>query len=708
MNSPTKTFRRLGIVGAAAVVGLVPLSIVGGAVADAAVSNATLTVSPVTTGSTSQVVDSFTTGTALPSLGYITLVSTDTSGCPIGLPSAPTTLGGTGTQSYTVSFTPSGGSSTAEPTTGSVVAATGTITCTGTTYAAGTAANTVKITVPTAIPAGSAVTVTINGAQNPTNASGVFFQDSTSTDTQVINTNVVTIGTAVVSTPGVTSVNPTAYGSGTGEPFTITGTNFSTNTSPASPIVCFVASGTTVPVPGTGTSSPCTGTGTAPATGLTTAPGEIQGTSPTTLVAGSYNVVVYNWNPSANSGAGGYTAASGTSSQTLVGVATTLNVVPEAGVRVVDTRAGLNLPRGPLATGTPSTPTSIPLADFTQSLTLPTNLPGTYTGLAVNVTAVAPASGGNIQMWGASGTCANGLTPGAIKPATVNFQPPQDTNNSQIIPVTGDTELCVQDNGAAVNLVVDIVGYTTAAYTQANTRILDTRPASQTGSLQGPLQSNTVYQVQTGLAGETVALNIAAVAPSSPGNLRVFPQPASGPPAPSAVPNAVVDNYIVNTDSSAMLITTIPASGFLDVYSAMGGAGTVNVVIDDLGDLSAVTSLHPVAQPYRIYDSRPGPIPAAGTVTVVGAPTGSGTNFTPATALGLVGNLSDINPAGQGYIVTFPAGGTVPGTASEADFPLQTRNTNNMVALNPSNGSFSIYAGGSATNSTYDVSAWIG
>lgn len=72
-----------------------------------------------------------------------------------------------------------------------------------------------------------------------------------------------------------------------------------------------------------------------------------------------------------------------------------------------------------------------------------------------------------------------------------------------------------------------------------------------------------------------------------------------------------------------------------------------------------------------------------------------------------MGNLSDINPAGQGYLVTYPAGGALPGTASIADFPMQTRNTNNVVALNPSNGSFSIYAGGSATNTTFDVDGYI-
>lgn len=730
MTNPSKAFRRLGMVGAAAVVGLVPVALSGGSAF--AVTNATLSVSPNTVGSTSQVIDSFTTTQALVSGNTITATSLASSGCPIGLPE--------NSADYTVTFTAPGATSPTTAT-GTATPSTAQAACSGTNYVSGsTDYSTVSFATTTAIPSGSKVTITVNGAQNPSTPSSVYFNDATSAEPTPLSTNPVSITSATVSTPGVNSVNPTAYHAASGEPFTVTGTNFSTaySATNATPVVCFVESTTTAPPVSSSSpaTNPCAGPVTgavgtpqagvitsAPATVTAASPGEIQGTSPALTAGHSYNVVVYNYNGGAATPT--YTAASGTTSQTLVGVSTTgLDVVPEAGVRVVDSRSGLNVAQGTLPTGTP---TAIPLSKFAQSLALPSNLPTSYTGLDLNVTAVAPASGGNIQMWAASGTCVNGLT-APIKPATVNFQPPQDTNNSQLIPIApasvgpppvpANNELCVQDNGAPVNLVVDVVGYTTAPYTLVNSRVLDTRPASQSGSLLGPLQSNTVYRAQVCGSGslpacptstQLVAFNIADVAPSAPGNLRAFAEPATGAPTAAGVPNTAVDNYIVNTDASAMLITTINVVGgvgYLDLYSAMNGPGTVNVVIDHLATYGG-SSLTSLAQPTRVYDSRPGPIPAAGTVTVVGAPSGSGSSFVPAGALGLVGNLSDINPAGQGYLVTFPAGGAVPGTASIANFPLQTRNTNNMVALNPSNESFSIYAGGAATNTTYDASAYI-
>lgn len=692
MISPSKTSKRLGIVGAAAVVGLVPISYLAAPAFAVTPGSANLSITPTTVGSTATATDTFTTNNALPAGGTITINSLASTGTAEILPAA--------SANYTVSYTPAGGGAAVTDPSATAVAA-------GPPQVA-------TVTVTNPIPSGAAVTVTITGATNPAGPSSVYFSDNTSADgaQPAVNTNVVSIGNAVVTTPTVQSVNPTAYTAAGGEDYTVVGTGFAPGTGPAGivgnyPVVCFVQSGTTAPAPGATPAATCPGAvgaggvvTSAPATVNFASAGEIQGTSPVVTAGKTYNVVVYNFNPAASGGAS-YIAGSATSGVTLVGVSTTgLNVVPESGVRVVDTRNGQALPKGALTTGSPIT---IPITTFQNTPQVPTNVPATATGLALNVTAVAPASGGNIQVWTVAGACTAASNPGT---ATVNFQQPQDTNNSQILPfAAGATNLCVQDNGAAVNLVMDVTGYTTADYNLAQKRILDTRPTSQKGSLLGPLAGGTVYRVATGLAAGTYAFNVADVAPTQGGNLRVFPEPTTGIATTSQVPNTAVDTYIPNTDSSAEVILTVPASGNLDIYSDT--AGTTNVVIDELGTFVAGTSLTTVAQPFRIYDSRPGPIAAGSTVTVTASPSGGGSNFVPNGALGVVGNLSDINPTGQGYEVAYPAGGALPGTATIANFPQQTRDTNSVNALNPSNGAFSIYSGGAATNSTFDVTGYI-
>lgn len=735
MISPSKTSKRLGIVGAAAVVGLVPISVL--AAPAFAASGATLALASNAAGVSTTATNIFTTTQA--GTNQITianeLVSPAAGGTGETLPACISNGAATPTcTNYTVTYTAPGGTATADPVlvAGTAPAAPNPPVAPG---APGT--GTLALANPIAT-AGSSVTVTITGVVNGSASAVVEFADTDTNTTAGLSgaqaqTNTVTIASAPpVAAASVTGVNPTAFNTApaVNEPFTITGTGFAPGTAGGGiagnpPVVCFVPTGTTVPTP-TGTGTAGTATTNCPAADValltSVVAGQIQGTAPNPLAKGNYNVVVYNWNPAANSNAGGYTLASATSSQTLVAAVVNLNFVPESGVRIVDSRSGLSLPKGTLATGSP---VAISLSNFAQSPTMPTNLPAGYTGLDVNVTAVAPASGGNIQMWTQAGAaCPNGINPAtkaATEPATVNFQPPQDTNNSQVIPVAaGANTLCVQDNGAAVNLVVDLDGYTTAdgggTYTApaGAARLLDTRTGTGSGAttLLGPLQSGTVYRFNTGLgAGAEVALNVAAVAPTSQGYVTVFPEPATGAPtSASGVPNTAVANFIPGTDSSAMLVTTTtpaaPAAsaGYLDIYS--GGTGTYNLVIDELGTFGA-SSLKTLAQPIRVYDSRPGPIGSGATVTTTGSPSGSGSNFVPSGAVGLVGNLSDINPAGQGYLATFPAGGVLPGTASIANFPLQTRNTNNVVALNPSNGSFSIYAGGAATNTTYDASGYI-
>ena len=708
MSKATKTLKRLGIVGAASALGLVPVvvSVASPASASAPVSpnlslSSTLPTAPA--GSVTAT-NTFTTSASTAPTGggasTIMIGSQSTNG--VQSPTTSEQLPAAITD-YTVSYTPSGGTATAD----------------AVTLAAAPAAqppDNATLTLATPIPSGAAVTVTITGVSNPTMASTVFFTDATSGDTTAVSTNVVSISTASsATTPAtVTNVNPTAVAKSVATPFTITGSTFYTGSvgTATGTAVCFVGPGATVP------STPATcgaaGSNTAAATVTNVTATQLQGTSPALLGNTgnqAFDVVVYNYNPATSS----YEAPSAVSAADQVtsvvpnASATSLDFVPESGVRVADSRVGLNLPMGPLASGLTE---AIPVASIEQSQQIPSNIPTTATGIAMNITAVAPSSPGNLRVFSpVAGTACSSA--GAPSTSTVNFQPPQDTANSTIVALGGSGLICVTDSGAAVNVVVDVTGYTVGTNTTgantfagSTTRLLDTRPTSQTGSLQGPLAGGTVYSATTGLAqGTKVALDVTAVGPTAVGNLRVFPEPSTGAPAPSGVPNTAVVNYIPGTDAGSFYITTVGANGIIDLYS--DSSGTVNVVLDEAGTFVTGSHVNIVQAPYRLADTRPGGIASGASVNVNAAPTNSGSSFVPATAAAVIGSLSDINPSAQGNERTYPAAHTLTPAASIANFPGQTRENLATVALNPSTGQFSIYSDGATTNSTYDVSAFI-
>ena len=700
MNSPSKTFKRLGIVGAAAVVGLVPIGVLS--TSAYAASNVTTSAS---LGLASNSANIKTTATN--TLSVAGLTSTN--------------------EVQTITITATGETlPVASPaTTGDVLVNGAPATFTGAT------GSSIEIT-GLAITSGTSIVVTIQTAQNP--SSGVVYvSDQTNLDATPVVSNSEPITATTATTASVSGVNPSAFSSGAlgaanatpanltttataGEQFTVIGTGFTTppsgSTTPTAyiPAVCFYPSTT----PSTDTLTYVSGTGCETNNALDTtavlavdtvavSPTEIQG-AVTGLTKGmDYNVVVFDNNNNV------YTAASTTSSASLVAVSTVtagLSFVPESGIRVVNTTLGMGLPSGTL---TPGEPYGVPLATFENSAAVPTNVPTSATALSLNVTAVAPAGPGNLQVWAAS-TCTSTTRP---ETSTVNFQNPNDTSNSTVLAVSATNNVvCVQDNGAAVNVILDVTGYGVGtAFTGTTARILDTRIGSptQTGSIQGALQGGTVYQMDVptadAAAGTTVALNVTAVNPSSVGNLRVFPQNGSTPPSASGVPTTSVVTYIPGTDASSLFVTNVGSSGVIDLYSA--GTGTVNVVVDLVGTFATNGNVVALSAPTRLMDTRPGGA-AAGSTTMVTVPAlnvpGSTTNLVP---LGVIGDLGDINPASVGNLRTFPGGGAVPGTSSINNYPGQTRSTTAVVATNPGTSQISVYSAGSSTNFTFDESGYI-
>lgn len=686
-------------------------------------SSANLTLSNTNTGTSGvTATNSFVATSGIPAGDTITISSLAASGSPETLSTVPA--------DYTVTCSPS--CNTPGQSSNTILAST-------------LSTSQAQLTVTTAVASGATVTVTIaksasgTGVTNPSTASSVYFADSTTSDSTPVDTNAVAItAPPPPSTPAVTSVNPTALNNAdTTQPFTVTGTNFSAIASGGTtytPLVCLVPAAATPPAASSfGSTYPAASCGTETVSGTTytnlmaanvsvnSTGTELQATNPGTASAQNpYNVVVYNYNPSASD----YVGPNSTSAATEVTEVTHLNFVPESGVRVADSRVGFNLPTGPIASGTT---VPIPFSDLANSLSLPDNLPpGEVTALDFNVTAVAPSGPGNLQIYSVASGTSCGATPatnsnGTLKPATVNFQPPEDTSNYTILPLAAASSgsICIADNGASVNVVIDLTGFETdllnsngsIAFAGDQYRMVDSR--NGTGGLLGPLSGNTVYQVTLGtyqgvdVAGKTIALNVAAVAPTAVGNLRVFPatgSPATCPTSASGVPNTAVDNYIPGTDSSSFYIMSVPADGNICLYS--NTAGTVNVVLDLYGVVSS-ENVVALTSPYRVYDSRPGGIASGQTVNVTASPSGSGTIFTPSGVVATIGSLSDIDPSAVGNLRTFPQGDPLPNTASIPNYPNQIRENLIISALNPSNGEFSIYSDGAMTNSTFDASAYI-
>jgi hypothetical protein len=265
---------------------------------------------------------------------------------------------------------------------------------------------------------------------------------------------------------------------------------------------------------------------------------------------------------------------------------------------------------------------------------------------------------------------------------------------------------------------MDVTGYATAdytpgAYTTAS-RLLDSRPGAPASEnlVQGPLAGGTVYRLPVPVQTNATAyvLNVTAVGPTAVGNLRVFPEPSSGPPAPSAVPNTAVDTYIPGVDGGSLYVTTLGdlntagTTGYIDLYSDT--SGTVNVVIDEVGYFTTGSSVTPIT-PTRMIDTRPGGVASGGMTSFTAVPFAAIPTDVPSTALGVFGDLADIQPTSPGYLVMYPNGDPMPGTANIANFPNQTRSTTAFAAVNPSNGQVSVSSVGAMTNFTFDASAYV-
>lgn len=251
-------------------------------------------------------------------------------------------------------------------------------------------------------------------------------------------------------------------------------------------------------------------------------------------------------------------------------------VTAAASTRLLDTRPG--------GTGEVDGPVA-PRTLHTVTVAGRAGVPADATSVMLNVTVTGPTAPGNLRVFPG----------GQDVPSTsvVNFTPGQDKANATTVQLVDGTVSFWSDTSASasrspVQVILDVVGWTTpgSSLTSATpTRVLDTRAQSRVGPVAHPLSSRTgtSFSVTEGgavPAGATaVLLNVTAVGPDAPGNLRVFPDHVgTGAGAP---PTASVLNYIVGRDIPNQVLVPLPSNGRVTLYS--DSTGTTDVVADVVG-----------------------------------------------------------------------------------------------------------------------------
>jgi hypothetical protein len=256
---------------------------------------------------------------------------------------------------------------------------------------------------------------------------------------------------------------------------------------------------------------------------------------------------------------------------------------PDAGLtlrspeRLVDTRAGANHV-GPI-TG-PVEPRRV----YTVDVAGEAGVSAGATGVLVNVTVTGTTAAGNLRVFPAG--------QGVPNTSVVNYAPGQDKAAGTVValPATGeiafwsDTDVGTDRN--PVHVVVDVLGETSGAsavHPIAPQRLLDTRsPWSQVSGTLVPRRLYSFDAPARPMIPDHVAalvLNVSAVGPAAPGNLRVYPDVDGAGRTPP--PGASSINYVPGRTIANQVVVAVPSDRKIVLYS--DSSAPVDVVVDLVG-----------------------------------------------------------------------------------------------------------------------------
>ena len=297
---------------------------------------------------------------------------------------------------------------------------------------------------------------------------------------------------------------------------------------------------------------------------------------------------------------------------------------------------------------------------------------------------------------------------GSTRPDTsvVNAAAGSTVANSVVVGLGSGGALCVYADGAT-DVIVDVSGYLAPAGggltpLPSPVRLIDTRPG--TGHLLPDVRRLAAGETLTVPAGRfdpvvgsgLLALNVTAVQPTAPGYLTVFPGPCSAPR-----PEASNLNMVAGRDVAAAAIVANPIGGPGD-FCVFSSVATDLIVDIDAVSLPNAARLG-LLEPARVFDSRRSVIVSAGQERRVDLIAGDDPK--PTDGVGIIGNLTAVDPTGDGYLSIYPCGTAVP-EVSNLNVHQGDTVANLIVTGLGSHGEVCIYSSVS-THVLLDISAWL-
>ncbi|AEE46637.1 peptidoglycan recognition protein family protein [Cellulomonas fimi] len=311
------------------------------------------------------------------------------------------------------------------------------------------------------------------------------------------------------------------------------------------------------------------------------------------------------------------------------------------------------------------------------------------------VTGVAgSSSGGPIATWDGRNATGGVVGPGTYR---LTLSGTEQSTGGTVKPWSGTVTLSGSQNPPTeqpVPLVGDL-GF--VPVTPA--RLLDTRT---TGGSLGP--ASRMDLDVTGSFGvpdnaKAVALNVTAVGTSQVTFVRVWP---AGQPAPGS--------STFNTDgrrtTNAGVVVGVGGGGKVSLYN---NAGTTHLVVDVTGyfveGAGTGSGYTPLATGARVLDTRSdgGRLTSDKTRAVQVA----GREGIPSDARAVLVNVTSVMPAGQGNVIAYPSGGTVPTVASVNHLPGNNVSNRSIVPLG-ADGKVALALQGAAADVVLDVVGWFG
>ncbi len=344
--------------------------------------------------------------------------------------------------------------------------------------------------------------------------------------------------------------------------------------------------------------------------------------------------------------------------------ATSVRFHTVAPFRVLDSRTAVGGFNGPVAAG----------AANVKTLTVggAGTVPASATAVVMNVTATQGTAGSFLTVYPAGGS-----VPTA---SNLNFGAGETIPNLVTVKLDGDGKVSFFNAVGSVHVVADVVGYFDSgieadglAFSGVNpVRLLDSHGA--VGGFNGPVAGGTSKDLKvTNVGGvpstaTAVVLNITATDATQNSFLTAYP-------TGSAVPTSSTVNFGVGQTISNLVTAKVGAGGKVSIFNQLG---KVHVLADVVGYYAPGASeasgrFHPMA-PVRILDDRTG---TGGYVT----PWGSGTTRAvavggafgiPASATGVVVNITATNGTQQSQLTVYPDGLGLPGTVTVNFAPGQT------------------------------------